>query len=95
MNNEELKTYIKLKYFPVSHRYEYLIKLPDETINAMFTYIGKNPESVTRKDFKASFIKEYVVYNIFTSRAFEPAIEEIILVTLFKHYSENMHSIEE
>jgi len=94
MNPDELNTYIKLKYFPIAHTYEYLIKLPDIVIDEMYFYIGKNHSLSQKKDFKDLFIKEYLIY-IAVNTALKLQIEKIILATLFNHYSENTHSIVE
>ncbi len=89
----ELETYIKLKYIPVQHTYEYLIMLPDIVIDEIFYFIGKKPELAAEKNFKELFINEYLIYNKYTNRTYEAYIERIIKTTLWKHYSENPHSI--
>ncbi len=92
LNPDELNTYIKLKYFPIEHTYEYLIKLPDVAIDQIFYYLASAPLNCDPKDFKKCFINEYVVYNVLTRKKHQYAVEKIIVEELFKHYSENMHS---
>lgn len=89
MNNNEVESYIELKYFPVEYTHEYFIKLPEDCIYTLFYFIFSHHGPDNKNYVEKSKIIWYYIGRMLW-RNHKNEIQEFnneLKQSLIKHYT--------